>query len=61
MTKMINCTENEDGSFTITWDSNDPVESIFNTWTEQDFIDAIMEYANEVIAKSELCQTEHND
>lgn len=58
---MIECKENEDGSFIITWDSNDPVESIFNTWTEQDFIDAIMEYANEVIEKSESCQTEHND
>ena len=38
---MINCTENEDGTLTITWDPNDPLESILNTWTEQDFIDAI--------------------
>jgi hypothetical protein len=40
---MINCIQEDDGSLTITWDQNDPVESILNTWTEQDFIDAIME------------------
>jgi len=39
---MIDCTENEDGTFTISWDENDPVESLMNTWTEQDFIDIIM-------------------
>lgn len=40
---MIEVKENQDGSFTITWDSNDPVESQLNHFTEQDFIDAIME------------------
>lgn len=39
---MIECKEEEDGTFTITWDETDPKESILNTWTEQDFIDAIM-------------------
>lgn len=39
---MINVKEETDGSFTISWDENDPVESMMNTWTEQDFIDAIM-------------------
>ena len=39
---MIDVKENEDGSFDISWDENDPVESVLNTWTEQDFIDAIM-------------------
>ena len=38
---MIEVHENEDGSFQIDWDPNDPVESIMNEWTEQDFIDAI--------------------
>jgi len=38
----IQCFEEDDGSFTISWDDTDPVESILNTWTEQDFIDAIM-------------------
>jgi hypothetical protein len=38
---MIEVTERGDGSFDISWDENDPVESILNTWTEQDFIDCI--------------------
>ncbi len=38
---MIQVTEKENNSFEISWDENDPVESIMNTWTEQDFIDAI--------------------
>ena len=50
---MINCIEESDGSLTITWDENDPVESILNTWTEQDFIDAIMERANQVLKQDE--------
>lgn len=41
--KMIECKEEDDGTLTISWDKNDPVESILNTWTEQDFINAIME------------------
>ena len=39
---MIDVKENEDGSFDISWDENDPVETILNTWTQQDFIDCIM-------------------
>ncbi len=38
---MIEVKEESDGSFTISWDENDSQESIMNTWTEQDFIDAI--------------------
>jgi hypothetical protein len=41
---MINCEENDDGSFTITWNENDPLESILNTWTEEDFIKAISDH-----------------
>lgn len=33
--------ENDDGSMTIDWDPLDEFESKFNTWTNQDFIDAI--------------------
>ena len=40
---MIQVTENEDGSFTISWNENSPTESILNTWTEEDFINAIMQ------------------
>jgi hypothetical protein len=40
---MIEVKENKDGSLLISWDANDPAESLFNTWNEQDFIDAITE------------------
>ena len=38
----IQVTEEADGSLTISWDETDPVESQLNTWTEEDFIQAIM-------------------
>jgi len=40
----IQVTENEDGTFTISWDETSPTESIFNTWTEEDFVRAISKY-----------------
>lgn len=49
---MIDCKETEDG-FEITWDPDDPVESVFNTWTEQDFINVIMAECNRVIEEHE--------
>lgn len=44
-------TEEQDGSFTIYWDSNDPVESVFNTWTEEDFIQCIKDSAREILGE----------
>ena len=46
---MIEVKENQDGSFTINWDPNDPVESQLNNFTEQDFIDAIMEQCDRAL------------
>jgi hypothetical protein len=40
---MITVKEETDGSFTISWDENDPVESMMNHWEEEDFIRAIRE------------------
>lgn len=40
---MIKVTENDDGSLTIDWDENDPVESQLNHWSEEDFVNAIRE------------------
>ncbi len=37
---MIEVTQDDDKTFTITWDENDPQESILNTWTQEDFINA---------------------
>jgi uncharacterized protein (UPF0297 family) len=38
---MINVKQEDNGTFTISWDENDPQESILNTWTQEDFINAI--------------------
>jgi hypothetical protein len=43
---MIEVKELENNEFEISWDENDPVESQLNHWTEQDFINAIMEGIN---------------
>jgi hypothetical protein len=40
----IKVTEKEDGSFDIEWNEKDPQESMFNTWTESDFLDAIQKH-----------------
>jgi hypothetical protein len=41
---MIEVTQETDGSMTIDWDPNDPVESIMNDWTAEDFTQALQEY-----------------
>lgn len=45
---MINVKEETDGSFTISWNENDPVEKQLNHWSEEDFINAIKEKINEL-------------
>jgi len=44
---------NDDETITFNWDENDPVDSVFNTWTEQDFMDAILDYCKEVMGEEE--------
>ena len=44
---MADVKANEDGSFTIEWDKEDPYESIFNDWTQEDFSNALKEYIQE--------------
>jgi len=44
----IKVTERGDGSFDIDWNPNDPVESIMNDWTEEDFIQAIKDHLETV-------------
>jgi hypothetical protein len=50
---MIEVTENQDGTFTISWDGNDPIESVFNDWKEEDFIKLITEQAEKILAQQE--------
>jgi hypothetical protein len=40
---MINVNHIKDTEYEITWDKNDPVESMMNHWEEEDFIRAIRE------------------
>lgn len=44
----IKAEEKEDGSFEISWDEKDPQESIFNHYTEEDFIRVITEYLDKL-------------
>jgi hypothetical protein len=41
---MIEVKQLEDNTFEISWDENDPQESMFNNYTEQDFLDAIQKH-----------------
>jgi hypothetical protein len=45
---MIEVKQEEDGSFTISWDENDPKESMFNSWTKEDFQNAIGQYLKQI-------------
>jgi len=42
---MINVTQKSEREFIIEWDENDPQESIFNAFTEKDFIEVLTYYA----------------
>jgi len=42
---MINVTQKSENTFIIEWDSEDPGESIFNSFTEEDFIEVLRYYA----------------
>lgn len=45
--------ENEDGSFTMEWDSEDPMWSWLNVLSEEDITKIITDYANKVIQDAE--------
>ena len=49
---MIDVKEEDNGSFTISWDENDPTERVLNTWTEQDFIDCIMQECKKILGET---------
>ena len=44
--------ENEDGSFTMEWDPEDPLWSWLNTMTEEEITKIITDYAEQVINDS---------
>jgi hypothetical protein len=47
----IEVIEESDGSLTISWDENDPNESIFNDWSSEDFTNLIKKGLEEIIKK----------
>lgn len=49
---MIDVKENEDGTFTISWDKDDPNEAVFNDYTAEDFINLIRDYCEKILAES---------
>jgi hypothetical protein len=48
----IKVDENEDGTLTISWDPNDPVECVMNTWTEEKFIEELKSSAEKILKES---------
>jgi hypothetical protein len=48
---MIKVTQENENTFTIEWDENDPGESIFNSFTEKDFIDVLQYYCEQELSK----------
>jgi hypothetical protein len=45
--------EEDDGSLALEWDRDHPITSVFNDWTEQDFIDMLTNAAQRTIAEHE--------
>ena len=51
---MIEVTQQDDKTFTISWDENDPTEKVFNDYTEEDFINLIQNYLNTLQESGEV-------
>ena len=54
---MIEVTQDGENKFTIHWDENDPQESIFNSFTEKDFIDVLQYYCEKELSKLEYTES----
>lgn len=44
---MIEVKHIKDTEYEISWNENDPLESMLNQWTEEDFLNAIKEQLEE--------------
>ena len=61
---MINVTQKSEREFIIEWDPKDPQESIFNSFTEQDFIDLLKYQAERELKRlenSSSTEEEHSE
>jgi hypothetical protein len=43
-------------NLTITWDGNDPIESQFNDWTQEDFLTAIRDACDQELNLDDTSQ-----
>ena len=55
---MIDVKENPDGTFEISWDENDPVESQLNHWEEKDFINFFTEKLLQMVDDNDVIEEE---
>jgi hypothetical protein len=49
---MIQVEDIGDNTLHISWDENDPMESLLNEWSEEDFIEIIRKYCLEANEKN---------
>ena len=49
----IEVTDHNDGTFTISWDENDPLESVFHDWTEEDCLQMLTDQAEKILSQRE--------
>ena len=54
----IQVRELENNEFQISWDENDPIESMLNTWTEDDFINFFTEKLLQMVDDNDVIEEE---
>jgi len=57
----LKVSENDDGSFTMEWNPDDPVWSWLNTMTEDEITEIIHNYADEVLQNEKIDSIIAND
>ena len=57
----LKVSENDDGSFTMEWDPDDPLWSWLNTMTEDEITEIIHNYAKEVLQNEKIDSIITND
>jgi len=54
----IQVRELENNEFQISWDENDPIESMLNTWEEKDFIKFFTEKLLQMVDDNDVIEEE---
>jgi hypothetical protein len=53
---MIDVKQITEGTFNISWDENDPIESMLNTWEEKDFINFFTEKLLQMVDDNDVIE-----